>query len=188
MCALPSCRFVVVLKEIFLAARDGRVLSFDLLPLQAGGLSVCATAARIATHAHAMPCATQPAVTQASPILFGCRVHAGQVLLAEDHRHHHPWHRAVRCSSNPRHLIKSASGAHASSQQLTLGSRLDSILAWHLNKLWQFDPSARHHSLPPRSWPGSCAVRWLRCSPWRHRLHRRCSLLCIFGSARSAPL
>ena len=74
-----------MLKEIFLAARDGRVLSFDLLPLQAGGLSVCATAARIATHAHAMPCATQPAVTQASPILFGCRVHAGQVLSAEDH-------------------------------------------------------------------------------------------------------
>ena len=72
-----------MLKEIFLAARDGRVLSFDLLPLEAGGLPVCATAARIATHAHAMPCATQPAVTQASPILFGCRVHAGQVHSAE---------------------------------------------------------------------------------------------------------
>ena len=74
-----------MLKEIFLAARDGRVLSFDLLPLQAGGLSVCATAARIATHAHAMPCATQPAVTQASPILFGCRVLDGQVFSGEEH-------------------------------------------------------------------------------------------------------
>ena len=74
-----------MLKEIFLAARDGRVLFFELLPLRTGGLPVCATQARIATHAHAMPPATQPAVTQASPILFGCRVHAGQVHSAEDH-------------------------------------------------------------------------------------------------------
>ena len=83
MCALPSCRFVVVLKEIFLAARDGRVLFFDLLPLRAGGLPVCATAARIAMHAHAMPCATPPAVTRASPILFGCRMLDGQVISGE---------------------------------------------------------------------------------------------------------
>ena len=33
-----------------------------------------------------MPCATQPAVTRASPILFGCRMHAGQVHC--DERHH----------------------------------------------------------------------------------------------------
>ena len=33
-----------------------------------------------------MPPATQPAVTQASPILVGCRVHAGQVHSGEDHR------------------------------------------------------------------------------------------------------
>ena len=33
-----------------------------------------------------MPPATQPAVTQASPILFWCRVHAGQVHSGE---HHH---------------------------------------------------------------------------------------------------
>ena len=31
-----------------------------------------------------MPPATQPAVTQASPILFGCRVHDGQVISDED--------------------------------------------------------------------------------------------------------
>ena len=75
-----------MLKEIFLAARDGRVPFYDLLPLQAGGLPVCATAARIATHAHAMPCATQPAVTRASPIPFGCRMLAGQVL-SDEHDH-----------------------------------------------------------------------------------------------------
>ena len=86
MCALPSRRLVVVLKEIFLAAPDGRVLSYDLLPLQLGGTPVCATAARIASHAHAMPPATQPAVTQASPILVGCRMHAGQVHCDEDTR------------------------------------------------------------------------------------------------------
>ena len=62
---------------------DGRGLFFDLLPLGAGGASVCATAARIATHAHAMPCATQPAVTRASPIPFGCRVLDGQVISGE---------------------------------------------------------------------------------------------------------
>ena len=75
-----------MLKEIFLAAPDGRVLFYDLLPLGAGGTPVSATAARIASHAYAMPPATQPAVTQASPILFGCRMHAGQVHSAEDHR------------------------------------------------------------------------------------------------------
>ena len=85
MCALVCLIAVVVLKEIFLAVPDGRLLSYDLLVLGAGGTPVCATSARIASHAHAMPPATQPAVTQASPILFGCRVHAGQVLLAEDH-------------------------------------------------------------------------------------------------------
>ena len=74
-----------MLKEIFFAVRDGRGLFYDLLPLRSGGLPVSATAARIATHAHAMPCATQPAVTQASPILFGCRVLAGQVLSGEEH-------------------------------------------------------------------------------------------------------
>mgnify|MGYP001349924538 CR=1 FL=1 len=73
-----------MLKQDFFAVADGRGLFFELLPLRAGGLPVCATAARIGTHAHAMPPATQPAVTQASPILFGCRVHAGQVLSAED--------------------------------------------------------------------------------------------------------
>ena len=72
-----------MLKEIFLAARDGRVLFYDLLPLRSGGLPVCATAARIAMHAHAMPCATPPAVTRASPIRFGCRVLAGQVVSGE---------------------------------------------------------------------------------------------------------
>ena len=75
-----------MLKEDFLAVRNGRLPSVDLLPLQAGGLPVCATQARIATHAHAMPSATQPPVTQASPILVGCRVHAGQVHSDEDHR------------------------------------------------------------------------------------------------------
>ena len=74
-----------MLKEDFLAVPDGRVPLYDLLPLGAGGLPVCATAARIATHAHAMPCATPPAVTQASPILFGCRVLDGQVLSGEEH-------------------------------------------------------------------------------------------------------
>ena len=74
-------------KEIFFAVPgDGRVLFYDLLPLGAGGTPVSATAARIASHAYAMPPATQPAVTQASPILFGCRMHAGQVHSAEDHR------------------------------------------------------------------------------------------------------
>ena len=75
-----------MLKQIFSAVRDGRGLFFDLLPLRAGGLSVCATQARIAMHAHAMPCATQPAVTQATPIPFGCRVLAGQVRCDEDAR------------------------------------------------------------------------------------------------------
>ena len=72
-----------MLKEIFFAVRDGRGLFYDLLPLRSGGLPVCATAARIAMHAHAMPCATQPAVTRASPIPFGCRVLDGQVLSGE---------------------------------------------------------------------------------------------------------
>ena len=40
---------------------------------------------RIATHAYAMPPATQPAVTQATPILVGCRMHAGQVISDEQH-------------------------------------------------------------------------------------------------------
>ena len=75
-----------MLKEIFSAVRKGRVLFYDLLPLGAGGTPVCATQAQIATHAHAMPSATQPPVTQASPILVGCRVHAGQVHSDEDHR------------------------------------------------------------------------------------------------------
>ena len=68
-----------------MAAPDGRVRSYDLLPLQLGGTPVCATAARIASHAYAMPPATQPAVTQASPILFGCRVLDGQVFSGEEH-------------------------------------------------------------------------------------------------------
>ena len=72
-----------MLNKDFLAVRNGRVRFDDLLPLQAGGTPVCATQARTATHAHAMPPATQPAVTQASPTLFGCRVHAGQVHSAE---------------------------------------------------------------------------------------------------------
>ena len=72
-----------MLKEIFFAVADGRGLFYDLLPLRTGGLSVCATQARIATHAHAMPCATQPAVTQASPILLGCRVLDGQAISGE---------------------------------------------------------------------------------------------------------
>ena len=75
-----------MLKQIFFAVPDGRVLFYDLLPLRSGGLPVCATAARIAMHAHVMPCETQPAVTQASPILFGCRVHAGQVF-SDEHDH-----------------------------------------------------------------------------------------------------
>ena len=74
-----------MLKEIFFAVADGRVRFYELLPPQLGGTLVCATAAPIATHAHAMPPATQPAVTQASPTLFGCRVHAGQVHSAEEH-------------------------------------------------------------------------------------------------------
>ena len=75
-----------MLKQDFFAVLDGRLLFYDLLVLGAGGTPVCATAARIASHAHAMPPATQPAVTQASPILVGCRVHAGQVHSGE---HHH---------------------------------------------------------------------------------------------------
>ena len=58
---------------------------YDLQSLGAGGLSVCATQARIATHAHAMPPATQPAVTEASLILFGCRMLDGQVHSGEEH-------------------------------------------------------------------------------------------------------
>ena len=75
-----------MLKEIFFAVRDGRGLFYDLLPLRAGGLPVCATAARIAMHAHAMPPATQPAVTRASPITFGCRVLDGQATYGEHHQ------------------------------------------------------------------------------------------------------
>ena len=75
-----------MLKQIFLAARDGRVRFYDLLLLGAGGTLVRATAARIATHAYAMPPATQPAVTQASQTPFGCRMLDGQVHSAEDHR------------------------------------------------------------------------------------------------------
>ena len=63
MCALPSRRLVVVLKEIFFAVLDGRLPFHDLLPLGTGGTLVSATAARIASHAYAMPPATQPAVT-----------------------------------------------------------------------------------------------------------------------------
>ena len=74
-----------MLKEIFLAVPDGRVPLYDLLPLGAGGLPVCATAARIATHAHPTPPATQPAVTRASPIIFGCRILDGQVISDEEH-------------------------------------------------------------------------------------------------------
>ena len=86
MCALPSRRLIVVLKEIFLAAPDGRGRSYDLLPPQLGGTPVCATAAPIATHAHAMPPATQSAVTQASQTPFGCRMLDGQVNRDEDTR------------------------------------------------------------------------------------------------------
>ena len=75
-----------MLKEIFFTVPDGRVLFYALLPLRSGGLPVCAPAARIAMHAHAMPPATQPAVTRASPILFGCRVLDGQVVCDEDPR------------------------------------------------------------------------------------------------------
>ena len=72
-----------MLNKIFFAVPDGQGLFCELLPLRTGGLPVCATAARIATHAHAMPCATQPAVTRASPIPFGCRVLDGQVISGE---------------------------------------------------------------------------------------------------------
>ena len=75
-----------MLKQIFLAARDGRVRFYDLLLLGAGGTLVRATAARTATHAYAMPPATQPAVTQASQTPFGCRMLDGQVHCDEDHR------------------------------------------------------------------------------------------------------
>ena len=75
-----------MLKEIFFAVPDGRLRLYDLLPLGTGGTLVRATAARIASHAYAMPPATRPAVTQASQTPFGCRVHAGQVHSAE---HHH---------------------------------------------------------------------------------------------------
>ena len=72
-----------MLKEIFSAVADGQGHFYELLPLEAGGPPVCATAARIATHTHAMPCATQPAVTQASPIPLGCRMHDGQGICDE---------------------------------------------------------------------------------------------------------
>ena len=75
-----------MVNEIFSAASDGRGRFYELLPLRGEGDSVCATAARIATHAYAMPPATQPAVTRASPILFGCRVLDGQVVCDEDPR------------------------------------------------------------------------------------------------------
>ena len=75
-----------MLKQIFPAVPDGRVPYHDLLPLGAGGLPVSATQARIATHARAMPSATQPAVTRASPILLGCRMLDGQVVCDEDPR------------------------------------------------------------------------------------------------------
>ena len=75
-----------MVEQIFLAARDGRVRFYDLLLLGAGGTLVRATAARIATHAYAMPPATQPAVTQASQTPFGCRMLDGQVHCDEDHR------------------------------------------------------------------------------------------------------
>ena len=74
-----------MLKEIFLAALDGRVLFYELQPLGAGGTPVSATAARIAKHAHATPPATQPAITQASQTPFGCALRAGQVLSDEEH-------------------------------------------------------------------------------------------------------
>ena len=74
-----------MLKEDLLAVPDGRVPLYDLLPLGAGGTPLCATAARIASHAHTMPPATQPAVTRASPILFGCRILDGQVISGEEH-------------------------------------------------------------------------------------------------------
>ena len=75
-----------MLKEIFPAVRKGRALLYDLLRWGTSPRTVCATQPRIATHAHAMPPATQPAVTQASPILFGCRVLAGQVDCDITHR------------------------------------------------------------------------------------------------------
>ena len=86
MCALACLVAVVVLNEIFLVVPDGRVPLYELLRWRTSPRAVCATQPRIATHAHAMPPATQPAVTQASPILFGCRMHAGQVLSDEEHR------------------------------------------------------------------------------------------------------
>ena len=58
----------------------------DYTTRYSGGTPVRNTAARIATHAYAMPPATRSAVTRASPIPFGCRVLAGQVHSAEDHR------------------------------------------------------------------------------------------------------
>ena len=73
-----------MLNEIFSAVRKGRVLLYDLLRWGTSPRTVCATQPRIAMHAHAMPPATQPAVTQASPILSGCRMHDGQVRSAED--------------------------------------------------------------------------------------------------------
>ena len=75
-----------MLEQIFLAARDGRGLLYELLLLRGEGTLVRATAARIATHAYAMPPATQPAVTQASQTPFGCRMLDGQVHCDEDHR------------------------------------------------------------------------------------------------------
>ena len=69
-----------MLKQDFFAVPDGRLLYFDLLPLGAGGTLVCATAARIATHAHGMPPAMQPALTRAYPM------RDGQVLSDEDPR------------------------------------------------------------------------------------------------------
>ena len=75
-----------MVEQIFSAVRDGRVPLYDLLLLGAGGTLVSATAARIATHAYAMPPATQPAVTQASQTPFGCRMLDGQVHCDEDHR------------------------------------------------------------------------------------------------------
>ena len=65
-------------------APDGGGLFYDLLPLQLGGTLVRNTAARIATHAHATPPATQPAITQASQTLFGCALRAGQVHCDEE--------------------------------------------------------------------------------------------------------
>ena len=74
-----------MLNEIFLVVPDGRLPLYELLRWRASPRAVCATQPRIAMHAHAMPPATQPAVTQASPILFGCRVLDGQVISDEEH-------------------------------------------------------------------------------------------------------